>query len=371
MVRTADESVLDGNLELHTIPVAQAAIALIVHLPTGCTISSADNASSRDRFDMLSANLEKAFLNGAGAPTWSTLLPNSPSCTGPITRVVRYDETSMTFQVMNYLSEIASALGDSTDAANWITDSEASSQSESWPNNASHIVYGGTTSTHGSPSVCTLFGPGNTPPAAGAETATQTVDCNGAVNVAGAVLDTPGSIGYVDLNTADTAYSEAFAYPSKGTGSTFWVPVQNNGVGTKGATFADPQVNNNGYISGNALGGANCASSSYTPPSDNGGDPTLVSWDQVTGTSPDQADYPACMLTYALAWQDSTDWEGNTSQGDARARNVKDYLLYQLWDTYSTDGQDILPSLGYGSLPSNLETVSQNAVNGITWSGSN
>lgn len=45
---------------------------------------------------------------------------------------------------------------------------------------------------------------------------------------------------------------------------TVWVPVQSNGTGAKGSSFADPNVNSARYISGNATGGANCASSSYT-----------------------------------------------------------------------------------------------------------
>jgi ABC-type phosphate transport system substrate-binding protein len=99
-------------LALHTIPVAQAAIGIAVHLPTGCTINSKDFGPTGNRFALLNQNLEKAMLNGAGAPPWSTLLPNSPSCSGPIKRVVRYDQSGTTFQTERYLAQIA-------DGATW------------------------------------------------------------------------------------------------------------------------------------------------------------------------------------------------------------------------------------------------------------
>jgi ABC-type phosphate transport system substrate-binding protein len=347
-------------LSLHTIPVAQAAIAMVVHLPTGCTINSNDNASTHDRFAILNANLEKAFLNGGGAPTWATLLPNS-GCSGPITRAVRYDQSGTTFQTEQYLKQIA-------DTATWQAASGAL-QYQNWPNNGSNIVYGGAAPNVNPSGTCPLSGPGNTPPDPSNTGQTQPTNpslCNGAGEVANAVLDNAGTIGYVDMATA---IAKGFAYPSKGTSSTFWVPVQNNGTGTKGATFADPNVNSNGYISGNATGGANCASSSYTPPS--GTDPTLSTWDGVFGSNPNQANYPVCTLTYELLWNDSSRAFGDTTAVDARARSVKDYAEYLVSNSQSTDGQSILRGLNYDTVPSSILSIAHTGVNAITWSGVN
>jgi ABC-type phosphate transport system substrate-binding protein len=348
-------------LELHTIPVAQAAIAMIVHLPTGCTIASADNGPTGNRFGMLNANLEGAFFNGSGAPTWSTLLPHSPSCSGAITRAVRYDKSGTTFQTENYLAQL-----NPTDQSAWQTAFSSGDTQDHWPNNASNILYGGTTSGNPNHAICTagLSGSPAVPPTSAAETASENSDCNGAGMVGQAVLDTPGSIGYVDMATA---ISKGFAYPSKGTSSTFWVPVQNNGLGTTGATFRDPNVNANGYISGNPTGGANCASSSYTPPS--GADPTLSAWDTVIGSNPNQADYPACTLTYELLFNDNSKAFGDNAGNDARSRSVKDYIEYILSNTVANDGQNILRSLNYDALPANVLSAARTGANAITWSG--
>lgn len=340
-------------LELHTIPVAQLAIAFIVHLPTGCTIASADNASTGDRFAILNSNLQAAFFNGSGAPTWSTLLPNSPTCSGPITRVVRYDQAGTTFQIENYFAQIANS-------STWTADAASSPNSESWPNSGGNIEYGGEVEN---PTVCTLTGPGGTPPAT--ESAAQKTDCNGNPNVAQTVLDTPGSIGAVDFATAVV---KGFQYPSKGTGSTFWIPVQNNGTGTKGATFADPNVNSKGYVSGNATGGSSCASASYTAPS--GGDPTLSAWNTVFGSNPDQADYPLCALSYELLFNDNSLAFGDTAAIDSRARSVKDYIEYILSNSVANDGQNILRSLNEDALPAGILSIARTGANAITWSGS-
>jgi ABC-type phosphate transport system substrate-binding protein len=348
-------------LALHTIPVAQAAIAIVVHLPSGCTINSNDNASSGNRFNMLNQNLESAYFNGGGAATWSSLLPNSPSCSGPVIRGARYDQSGTTFQTMRYLAQL-----NGSDNSSWVNASNAF-QPQNWPNNGSHIVYGGTTSSN-PPGTCPLSGPGSTPPQPGT-TQTQPAQaslCNGAGNLAQAVLDTPGSIAYVDMATA---LSKGFAYPTKGTSSTFWVPVQNNGTGTKGAAFADPNVNSNGYISGNTTGGANCASSSYTPPG--GADPTLSSWENVIGSNPNTANYPVCTLTYELLFNDNSKAFGDTTAEDARSRSVKDYIEYLLSNSGSNDGQSILRSLNYDALPSNVLAAGRTGANAITWSGVN
>jgi ABC-type phosphate transport system substrate-binding protein len=347
-----------GPLALHTIPVAQAAIAIVVHLPSGCTINSNDNASTKDRFNMGNANLESAYFNGGGAPTWGTLLPNSSSCSGPIIRGARYDQSGTTFQTMQYLAQL-----NSSDRTTWVNASNAF-QPQNWPNPSSNIVYGGT--TQGTSGTCPLSGPGATPPQPGT-TQTQPANpslCNGAGNLAQAVLDTPGSIAYVDMATA---ISKGFQYPTKGTSSTFWVPVQNNGTGTKGATFADPNVSSNGYISGNTTGGANCASSAYTPPS--GADPTLSSWASVIGSNPNVANYPLCTLTYELLFNDNSKAFGDNAGNDARSRSVKDYAQYLVSNSVANDGQSILRSLNYDTLPSNVLSAAQTGANAITWSG--
>jgi ABC-type phosphate transport system substrate-binding protein len=348
-------------LALHTIPVAQAAIAMVVHLPTGCTINSADNAATHNRFNMGNANLQSAFFGGGGAATWASLLPHSPSCTGAIQRVVRYDQSGTSFQTMEYLKQIANS-------GTWDSVANSAQQYQNWPNNGSNIVYGGTTAEN-PPGSCPLSGPGSTPPDPANGGQTQPANrslCNGAAHVAQGVLDTPGSIGYVDMSTA---IAKGFQYPTKGTASTFWVPVQNNGTGTKGATFADPNATANGYLRGNASGGANCASATYTPPA--GADPTLSAWNTVIGSDPTTANYPACTLTYELLFNDNSKAFGDTAANDARSRSVKDYIEYILKNSVANDGQSVLRGLDYDSLPANVLNVARTGADAITWSGVN
>ena len=339
-----------GSTLMHNIPVAQAAIGIAVHLPTGCTINSADFASTGDRFSILSANLEKAFL-GDGSVTWSTLLPNSPSCSGPVQRVVRYDQSGSTYQfTAGYLAQIA-------DASTWQATGNSAQQYQNWPNNtAANIVYGGT--TQGGPTQCPLSGPNNTPPDPNNSGQTQPASrslCNGAGNLAQAVKDTPGSIGYVDMATQ---ISKGFQY-SPGQ-SFFWIPVQHNGTGTKSATFAEPNLASNGYQAGHATGGANCASATYTPPS--APDPTTVSWQNVFGENPSTGSYPVCTITYELVWDDAANAYGNTPAIDARQRSVKDYVNYILSNSTVNDGQNVLRALNYDPLPANVLTVSRNGA---------
>jgi hypothetical protein len=339
-------------LAIHTIPVAQAAIAIAVHLPAGCTISPLDAAPTGDRFAILNKNLEAAFFNGGGAPTWSTLLPNSPTCVGPVTRIVRYDQANGTFQTMQYLAQLNAA-----DNPAWIAASNAF-QPASWPNNASNIVYGGTTPGDTAPAVC-LGGLGGVPPVPpAAETPAEIADCNGAGHVVQAVLDTPGSIGYADLITQHARGLQL----TKGSNS-FWAPVQNNGTGTKGATFADPNAAAAGYLSGNPTGGSNCASATYTPPG--GVDPTLNSWQGVIGSNPNTANYPLCTLTYELAWDDAARAYGPALPVDARQRTVKDYLTYITANGLPPDGQNILRSLDYDKVPPPILALSNAGVASI------
>lgn len=357
------EGAAGGPLELHTIPLAQAAIAVIVHLPDGCTINAADNAPAGNRFAILNQNLEQAFA-GDDSVTWSTLLPNSPSCSGSITRVVPYDDVSgVTFALADYLTQISPMGG-------WYGFLDSPYQPANWAalpgdtkSGATKLVFGGTTSPDGNPNVCV------TPPPTGESTQLEQ-DCNGDGNVAGTVLDTPGSIGFVDLATADTADGGAFDYPAKGTSSTFWIPVQNNGAGTKGATYEDPQAPSSGS---NFTDAANCTGTDYSTPA-GASDPTLVSWADVIGSNPDESailgSYPICTLTYELAWNDSSLAYGDTAANDARASAVKGYIEYMLSNDYPDDGQNVLESLGYEALPTNVLTVARNGAAAITWSGS-
>ena len=288
---------------------------------------------------------------------WATLLPNSPSLSGPITRAVEYDQSTQTFELLNDLSQIDPSV-------DWQSVTTNNPQFQYWPNNhAGNIVYGGT--TRGPAGTCPLSGPNATPPTYRNEPPADRTLCDRSGNLANAVLDTPGSIGYVDMGTAR---AKGFQYGTKGNNGDFWVPVQNNGTGTKGATFADPNVSSNGYHSGQPTGGADCAGSRYTPPDPPQGssDPTLSSWFGVVGAIPSVAGYSLCQLTYALAWDDPGDAYGDTTAVDQRQRTVKDYLTYITSGTGSggnpNDGQNILRRLDYDALTPELLTIAQNAV---------
>jgi ABC-type phosphate transport system substrate-binding protein len=233
--------------ELVVVPVAQTAIAIMVHPPAECSITNITNA-----------NLEDAF--SGKAETWTAIGATGAGCGGSLTRVVRKDASGTTYQFKNYLS-LVNALRHSG------TEEGACSGQPKW-SSLEEISGSG--------------GPNLEWPACG--TISQITPAGtGGGEVAAKVVATAGTIGYAALPDAK----------SKGATS---AKVQNNGI-SGSPIFASPEKTTEE---------ANCAKAEYNVPegaftSKSG---LNVDWSKVFGGTPSigSTTYPICTLTYDLAW---------------------------------------------------------------------
>ena len=211
------------NSPVHVVPVAIGAIAILVHLPTGCTSYGATgNDLFRDRPKTSLTALEDVFRGTA--TTWGdlipTLEPNTAACRqAPIQRLVRRDSSGTTFALRQLLAKI-----DPANAADWKTRAGGAS----WPNEATAAVV-------------------------------VKADTDGGSSLTDKGIATPGTIGYVDLATARARGSQAYTWDAaQPIDRTFWLPLQSSTTDT--GNYFDPQSDAQGYKLNNAAArGANCS----------------------------------------------------------------------------------------------------------------
>jgi ABC-type phosphate transport system substrate-binding protein len=157
------------------------------------------------------------------------------------------------------------------------------------------------------------------------------------------VASTPGSIGYANL--ADARANSSFIPTTGGNNtSTFWAPVQNNGVEQEEETYADPSSD----LDKAELANANCENTEYT----NGVSPfppvsTLDAWNEVT-TSTTEINYPICGLTYDLTFHEYSKYPGTSL---AEATTVNNFVRFVL---APSAGQVLIKKHDYLALPSAL-----------------
>jgi ABC-type phosphate transport system substrate-binding protein len=274
---------------LLTVPVLQAAVAVIVHLPAGCTATSTSN---KGRLVLNNSTLESIWR---GAITnWTEITDGGDTftgtCSAAITHVVRLDGSGTTHIYKKYLGLINKATfpttnvkGEATGSHTWNEIAEGV-ENQSWPT-ADAVVRPGAT--------------GNGP-------------------VVAKVAETPGSIAYANL--ADTRANTAFVPPTGGPKTaTFWVPIQNKGGET--TTYADPSSNKE--IA--AKKESNCTKEEYTdgvnpfPPEN-----AQASWSEVT-TRTEEPKYTICGLTFDLAFTTYGVFPGTSLE---EATTVNNYLQF-------------------------------------------
>ena len=284
---------------LLTIPVLQAAVAVIVHLPAGCTATSTSN---KGRLVLNFSTLE-AIWNGS-ITNWTEIKDGGDAftgtCSSAITHVVRLDGSGTTHIFKKYLGlvsktafPITNAKGESTGSHTWSEISEGA-ENTSWPT-ADAVVRPEKT--------------GNGP-------------------VVAKVATTPGSIAYANL--ADVRANSAFVPPAGGAKTAvFWVPIQNKTGET--ITYKDPSTNKEVA----ALKESNCAKEEYTdgenpfPPEN-----AQASWSQVT-TKTVEPNYPICGLTFDLAFTSYGKYPGTSLE---EATTVNNYLQYVMNTSKEKEG---------------------------------
>lgn len=365
----------DGRVRV--IPIATGASAFILHVPEGCVIRTVTNktngstgalggvttgdaeANLTQRIRVRNELVEAAFAGEASAATWGDIAPGitgiASGVTGgdqtnagvpcddvPVRRIVRQDSSGTTYGWKAYLDLIEPT-------RRWTT------------------TYGTTN---------TIW------PAAGGEGRGTVVvgigeDCRGADRLcsardrgggqlARAVAATDGSIGYVDLATAR---SNGFDVTPDATATrqdyTSWSPLEVI-AGPQAGTYAEPTYAPAAHTTTNTEKGASCDRATISvKPDAAAGDPTFGDWSGAYAAGGNA--YPACVVTYVMAWDDNAPVYGNSPTEEAKARTVKDYLGLIV----SGAGQAHLLASDYSALPNSagdpIATWAQNAVAAIDW----
>jgi ABC-type phosphate transport system substrate-binding protein len=296
-----------------TIPVAQEAIAIIVHLPTGCTATS---TTQPGRLVFKNVTLEKIF---EGKTTeWNKIKDggdkflNNGSETCPvlakkakvhITRAVREDLAGTTNILKKYFFLISKKAVDGSDTWEQLASGPLNT---AWPN----------------------------------ETPDPVLRVKGDSGLAAKVATEPGSIGFVSL--ADARASLGFT-PSPGTGGpgtpAFWAPIESGKE-----TYSDPS--SDGDVAAKA--NSNCEGVKYTngkkkfpPPATN------ELWNEVT-TSVKETNYTICGFAFALALDGYHNYPATT---EGEATTVENYLQFNL----SSTGQSAILNNDYLPLPTSTE----------------
>jgi hypothetical protein len=394
---------------IHVIPVAEAAIAVVVHVPAGCTLkdpgagmtSANDDASTGGPNDPAGAPtgdtalgqtlrlhipaeaLEEIWehkitewgkiptpINGKllengdleGTPTGSQKGPHT--CANfPIYRIVREDTSGTSYNFKAYLSILPSS-GEGGPKL-W-AESEVGKKNTAWPL--------GSAKETGVPN-----------PVVSNECTDAKQICraakSGGGGLAEAVNGTEGSIGYLDLATAR---KEGFNKKEGEEDTTYWLPLEpvNPGTGVVDTgVFVEPTVDPGAHftkLEGHRKG-ANCEGADVrgvpTAGGSSNGDPTLGDWSKAIATGdtakaitehPTTA-YPVCAITYDLAFDDNAAAYENTTSEEQAARAIKDYLSVAV----SQFGQDQLPGeADYAVLKPELLTDAQTGVAAIGWNKS-
>jgi ABC-type phosphate transport system substrate-binding protein len=300
-----------GGAKPVIVPVSQTSIAVIVHPPTGCTLSK-----------ITWADLNKVF-GGNGIKKWSEFSTSSggAACAKPITRVVREEGSGVSYQFKWYLSALEEQEG-----------------AEGLP-----CLTGGSLTRWKELTLIDAFTDTNRvwPQCTGGTSVVVTAGDNAEAKK---VVNTEGAIGYASLPNA------------KAQGATT-VSLQ-NGIVSGTPIYATP-----GTTSGNS---ANCGLTKYTVPAlgrrppPGTGTGIAVDWSQVFGGYPAIGGtyYPLCTLAFDIGWTDYTD--PGYGHGVEVGEIVKDYL-----DRYvvpPTEGQADIAGKWYAEMPSNVQAAAEFAA---------
>jgi len=310
---------------LETIPILQAAVAVIVHLPAGCTGSSTTNAG---RIVLNDSTLEGIYR---GTITkWSEITENADKLNGktcnaatPITPVVRLDHSGTTHVFKAFLAAI----------------NKTPFEAEAYP------------AEIGGKKTCSAALPEEektwSEVAEGCEnqrwpTATKVLRPSESTNngVLKEVIATPSSIGYSGL--AEARENGSFTPgPGKSGPSTgkFWVELQNKTEGT--ITYADPATNQDAE----KIGNANCTNTVYTdgvtefPPKS-----TRELWNKAQSRL-NEEHYPLCGLTYDLAFRE---YKAYPETSKAEATTAQNYFEFMLGEKA---GQALIVNHDFATVP--------------------
>jgi ABC-type phosphate transport system substrate-binding protein len=296
-----------------SIPVAQAAIAIVVNPPEGCNVTWATPEQ-----------IETVFRGSA--TTWSNLNGSGTDCNTTITRVARSDSSGTTYQLKHYLGTINGGTVNGTET--W-TNLQAPSTNQTWPGSVDYSQTG-----------CTM-----------------TV-CDGAFTSGSGGGDEVRTVGALDNSIGYAALADARSVLAATTYTTLkWLKI-----GTSDMLSADPS--SNGLLE--ARGTSNCETGDGTYPSLPA--TTTISWADVYYKLPNgSGKYPICTLTWATALQHYGTSPFGSTTGPSIAQTVKDYLGYVVTTAGGqTDALGDEATQDYSILPTDVQGKAEGGVTEIT-----
>lgn len=305
-----------GGAVVESIPTLQAAVAIIIQLPEGCTSAMSGDSKAPNRLVLNNKTLEGIFAHTI--TKWSQikedgdeLLPVGCEAASEksnlITRVVREEGSGTTAITKKYFYQINS--GVLSDGKTWNQLAEEN-KNLTWPEEGLDLVRG-----KGNPGV-----------------------------VAG-VISHDGSIGYANLaNAYEKFHGEG--------GTLFWAFVQHNGTVETGGKYENPEKPGKKVKVGKEKvvleGTSNCKGDEYVngvgakfPPKT-----TSEAWNEVSAT-PKNKKYSLCGFTYDLSLHGFSMIEEATRPTEAQVALVKNYFNFML-----TEGAALLAAgTDYEGLP--------------------
>ncbi|HEU0251008.1 MAG TPA: hypothetical protein VFR48_09820 [Solirubrobacteraceae bacterium] len=391
---------------VHVLPVASAAISIVVHFPEGCELEdpgtgtpaggtgtvnddtttggvndptgfgTTDSMTNQSlRLHIPAKALEEiwehkittwgAIPTPVGSSTLASHMTGTPTgqdasftcSTAPIVRIARFDTSGTTFNFKAYLSLLPSFSEDGGTKL-W-KEGEVGDNNTAWPiESAAHTGIPPVVPSSGETNVCSTAVSVNLICRANAE---------GGGSLANAVKATDGSIGYLDLATAR---KEGFNVETGKKDVTYWLPLEAINPSQSEPTkrvdtgiFFEPTVRPAAHFTTTVATekGANCEEADYRGiPTTPASDPTLGDWSKAIATG--GGAYPVCAITYDLAFDDDAAAYANTTIEEERARTAKEYLT----SVVSVLGQTELGEFDYGTLPNTgAHPVLEDAERGV------
>ncbi|HEV3071631.1 MAG TPA: hypothetical protein VGY76_09455 [Solirubrobacteraceae bacterium] len=335
-----------------TLPVAQASIAVLLSLPTGCKVQSGsavdiNNTTLGQLWEGTNAHSGEdpggiQAQGGYAIGTWGALFhqlgytkitSGTPGagqvldeggehgCGQALKPQVSSNLSGTAYDFKSYLNQINSHV--------WST---YASDAKTWPSSA--VV--------------------ESDPLASGE-GSQSNDSEG--HLSGNTAETPGSVGFAGVGAAmlaghggftNSAASSTFGYGGHSAAhQILWAEVQNNGTGTEGATYADPLVP--------STTAASCPTTHLLPSEEGYPSTATGSWHGIIASDPNTSadagatNYSICALTYDLVWHQysASKLYGKTETTHEIVNTVRDLFEY-----ITGQGQTDVQSHGYMRFPS-------------------
>jgi len=334
---------------LETIPVEQVAIAIIVHLPTGCKAENETGVGAyKGRLAFNDATLEGIYR---GTITkWDEIKDagDKVTCTtkaaeeATFTPIVRLDHSGTTHILKTFFSE-ASSTPFNAEAYPTEINSEKTCSSALPEESKKWVEIDQGCENQRWPTAAKV----------------KRAAASGGGALVKEVEKDESSIGYANL--ADARANKAFTPGTGGGGkgtAKFWAVVQNKTGASP--TYADPSSNKDVE----KLGNANCSKTVYTdgtaefPP-----ESTRKPWNQAQAAL-NQAKYALCGLTYDLALRQYSKYGGGTETSLGEATSVENFLLYAV-TTSKEGGSSLLKNHDYEKLPPNVKKLAEKGIKEI------